>query len=78
MIGCHVSVTAPSFQEWGGGTYAVRCSERAEGDTISLGRAVAVAGERLVRPVEGMHLAISRRWFEAVGPVAAPIGCTMR
>jgi hypothetical protein len=34
---------------------------------------VALATDRLVRPVEGMHRTISRRWFSAIGPVAAPV-----
>jgi len=34
---------------------------------------VALATDRLVRPVEGMHRTISRRWFDAIGPVATPV-----
>ncbi|MEX1287261.1 MAG: hypothetical protein AB1Z57_04905 [Acidimicrobiia bacterium] len=40
---------------------------------MPLGSAVAIAADRLTRPVEGMHRAISHRWFSALGPVAAPI-----
>ncbi len=40
---------------------------------ISFGTAVTLATERLVDPVEGMHRAISGRWFDALGPVARPI-----
>lgn len=34
---------------------------------------MALATDRLVRPVEGMHRTISRRWFDAVGPITAPV-----
>lgn len=34
---------------------------------------MALATDRLVRPVEGMHRTISRRWFSAIGPVAMPV-----
>ena len=35
---------------------------------MSIGRAFALGVERVVDPVEGMHTAIARRWFGAVGP----------
>jgi len=36
---------------------------------MSLGGVVALAVERVVRPVEGMHRAISRRWFDSLGVI---------
>lgn len=40
---------------------------------MSLGSALALATERIVAPVEGMHRAISGRWFSALDPVARPV-----
>lgn len=40
---------------------------------MSFGSAVALAIERIVEPVEGMHRAIAGRWFSAVGPVGRPV-----
>jgi pimeloyl-ACP methyl ester carboxylesterase len=40
---------------------------------VSLGSLVAIATERIVEPVEGMHRTISSRWFSALGPVAHPV-----
>jgi pimeloyl-ACP methyl ester carboxylesterase len=40
---------------------------------MSLGSAVALATERVVKPVEGMHRAISGRWFGTIGPVGEPV-----
>jgi pimeloyl-ACP methyl ester carboxylesterase len=40
---------------------------------MSIGRALALATERIVAPVEAMHGAISGWWFDAVGPVGAPV-----
>lgn len=40
---------------------------------MSLGSALALATERIVAPVEGMHRAISGRWFRVLDPVARPV-----
>ena len=40
---------------------------------MTLGHTVSLATERLVTPIEGMHRAISHRWFSMVGPVGAPV-----
>ncbi len=40
---------------------------------MSLGGGVALAAERIVKPVEGMHHAISRPWFRALGPLGRPV-----
>lgn len=40
---------------------------------MSLGSAVAIAAERIVKPVEGMHRAIAKPWFAALGPVGGPV-----
>jgi pimeloyl-ACP methyl ester carboxylesterase len=40
---------------------------------MSFGSAVAITVERLVEPVEGMHRAISGRWFSAMGRVGKPV-----
>lgn len=40
---------------------------------MSLGRTVTTATHRILEPVEGMHRTISSRWFDAIGPVAAPV-----
>ncbi len=37
------------------------------------GSALALATERVTAPVEGIHLAISRRWFGAIGSPARPV-----
>jgi triacylglycerol esterase/lipase EstA (alpha/beta hydrolase family) len=39
---------------------------------MSFGHAVALAVERIVDPVEGMHRAISGRWFSALGDAGKP------
>jgi pimeloyl-ACP methyl ester carboxylesterase len=39
---------------------------------MSLGSALALATERIVAPVEGMHRAISGRWFTVFDPIARP------
>jgi pimeloyl-ACP methyl ester carboxylesterase len=39
----------------------------------NLGSALALATERIVAPVEGMHRAISGRWFGPLGAVGAPV-----
>lgn len=40
---------------------------------MSIGDAVALAAERILAPIEGMHTGISDSWFRAVGPVAEPV-----
>jgi len=40
---------------------------------MSVGSAISLATDRLTAPVEGMHRAISARWFAALGPVGAPV-----
>jgi pimeloyl-ACP methyl ester carboxylesterase len=40
---------------------------------MSLGSTIAYATDRIVRPVEGMHRAISRPWFAAVGLLGRPV-----
>lgn len=40
---------------------------------MSLGGVIALATERIVTPVEGMHHAISRPWFRALGPLGRPV-----
>ncbi len=40
---------------------------------MPLGSTVALATDRILRPVEGMHWTISNRWFNAIGPAAAPV-----
>lgn len=40
---------------------------------MSFGRAIALAVERTIEPVEGMHRAISGRWFTAAGRIGAPV-----
>ena len=40
---------------------------------MSFGSAVALAVERIVEPVEGMHRAISGRWFSALGSAGTPV-----
>jgi hypothetical protein len=40
---------------------------------MSLARSIALATDRLVEPVEGMHRSISGRWFRALGSIGRPI-----
>lgn len=40
---------------------------------MGIGSAVALATERIVEPVEGMHRAIAGRWFAAMGPAGRPV-----
>ena len=40
---------------------------------MTIANSVALATERIVEPVEGMHRAISGRWFSALGPLAKPV-----
>jgi pimeloyl-ACP methyl ester carboxylesterase len=40
---------------------------------MSVGSAAAITIERIVTPVEGMHRAISRRWFRATGSIGKPV-----
>lgn len=40
---------------------------------MSLGSAVSLAAERIVKPVEGMHRAIAKPWFAAVGVLGKPV-----
>ena len=40
---------------------------------MSLAHAVALITDRIVEPVQGMHHAISSRWFKAIGPIARPV-----
>ncbi len=40
---------------------------------MSISAAIALATERLLEPVEGMHRAISQRWFDAFEPASRPI-----
>lgn len=42
-------------------------------EPLSLGSAVALAIERIVGPVAGMHHAIARPWFDALGPIGKPV-----
>ena len=37
-----------------------------------VGNSIALATQRIVAPVQGMHRAISDRWFSAIGPAAQP------
>ena len=39
---------------------------------MSVGSIIALATERIVEPVEGMHRAITGRWFSALGAFAGP------
>ncbi len=43
---------------------------------MSLGNAITLMAERLVTPVEGMHRAIARPWFRALGTPAQPVRVT--
>jgi pimeloyl-ACP methyl ester carboxylesterase len=43
---------------------------------MNLGSAVALAVTRIVQPVEGMHYAIARPWFTALGPAGKPLQAT--
>jgi pimeloyl-ACP methyl ester carboxylesterase len=47
--------------------------ETPQGATISFGAAVTAVSERLVDPVQGMHRAISGRWFSALGVAGEPL-----
>lgn len=40
---------------------------------MSFGSAVAITVERVIEPIEGMHRAISGRWFSALGSVGKPV-----
>jgi pimeloyl-ACP methyl ester carboxylesterase len=40
---------------------------------MSVGSIVTLAAERIARPVEGMHRAIARPWFAALGAVGRPV-----
>ena len=40
---------------------------------MTLGSTLALVTDRIVAPVQGMHRAISRRWFNALGGVAKPV-----
>ena len=40
---------------------------------MSAGNSIALATQRMVAPVQGMHRAISSRWFGAVGPASLPV-----
>jgi pimeloyl-ACP methyl ester carboxylesterase len=40
---------------------------------LSVGNTVALATERLVAPIEGMHRAIANRWFGIAGSVGEPV-----
>ncbi len=40
---------------------------------MSVGSVVRLAAERIVKPVEGMHRAIARPWFGALGAVGKPL-----
>ncbi|MBT8211736.1 MAG: hypothetical protein KJN71_01190, partial [Acidimicrobiia bacterium] len=40
---------------------------------MSVGSMVALTAERVVKPVEGMHRAISAPWFKAVGTIGRPV-----
>lgn len=40
---------------------------------MSIGSAVALAAERILDPIEGMHAGISNSWFRAIGPVGEPV-----
>lgn len=40
---------------------------------MTVGSVIAITTERIVEPVEGMHRAISSRWFSALGPVSKPV-----
>jgi len=43
---------------------------------MSFGSAISITIERVVAPVEGMHRAISGRWFTAIGRVGKPVQLT--
>ncbi|MBT8200211.1 MAG: alpha/beta fold hydrolase [Acidimicrobiia bacterium] len=40
---------------------------------MSISATIGLATERLLKPIEGMHRAISSRWFDALEPVARPV-----
>lgn len=40
---------------------------------MAIGNSIAVATQRVVAPVQGMHRAIADRWFSALGPAARPV-----
>jgi len=40
---------------------------------MTVGNSIALAIRRIVAPVQGMHRAISDRWFSAAGPSARPV-----
>lgn len=54
--------------------YGLRCGRTDRGSIpLSIGNTVALATERVVAPVEGMHRAIAGRWFRIAGPVGEPV-----
>lgn len=40
---------------------------------MAIGNSIALATQRVVAPIQGMHRVIADRWFSAAGPVAMPI-----
>ncbi|HSJ70339.1 MAG TPA: hypothetical protein VLA29_01705 [Acidimicrobiia bacterium] len=40
---------------------------------MTIGNAVALAAERILDPIQGMHTGISDSWFRAVGPLSGPV-----
>lgn len=40
---------------------------------MPVGNSIALATQRVVAPVQGMHRVIADRWFSAVGPAAQPV-----
>ena len=40
---------------------------------MAIGNSIAVATQRVVAPIQGMHRAIADRWFSALGPAARPM-----
>jgi len=40
---------------------------------MPVGNSIALATQRIVAPVQGMHRVIADRWFSAVGPAARPV-----
>lgn len=40
---------------------------------MTFGTAISLATERVIKPIEGMHLAIANQWFRRLGPGAEPV-----
>lgn len=51
----------------------LRFQHSTERAILTLGSALSLLTERVVQPIEGMHRAISHRWFAQMGPIAKPV-----